>query len=66
MTNKTQFPIPLLILDIFGTFLVAVGLYGLLGGENVVTPYALVLIIVGALLMLPLIVHFITRLGKSN
>ncbi len=66
MSNKINFPIPLLILDVFGTLLLAVGLYGLIGEENLVTPYALFLIVLGGLMMLPLIVFFITRIGKSN
>ena len=68
MNEKTglKLPLPLLLLDIVGTLLVALGLYGMIAGDNPFTPYALVLIIIGALLMLPLIVFFVTRLGKSG
>lgn len=64
--TKIKFPVPLLILDVFGTLLLGVGLYGQVADPNPVTPYALALIIVGAALMLPLIVHIIARISASS
>ena len=61
MTQPLKFPPWLLILDVIGTVILGLGLFGQFGGENFFSPFAIPMIIVGALLMLPLMVFLVTR-----
>ena len=61
MSQPRKFPPWLLILDIVGTVILGLGLFGQYGGDNLFSPFAVPLIIVGALLMLPLLVFLVTR-----
>ena len=66
MNQPLRLPPWLLILDIFGTLLLALGLFGQFGGDNLFSPYALPLIIVGALMMLPLLIFLVTRMTNRR
>ena len=61
MSTPLKFPPWLLALDIGGTILLGLGLFGQFGGANFFTPFAIPLIIIGALLMMPLMVFLVTR-----
>ncbi len=61
MSNPLKFPPWMLILDVIGTLIFGLGLFGQVGGDNLFSPFAIPLIIVGALLMLPLLVFLVTR-----
>ena len=61
MTQPPKFPPWLLILDISGTLLLCLGLFGQFGGDNVFSLYAIPLIVVGALMMLPLLIFLVAR-----
>ena len=61
MSQSLKFPPWMLILDIVGTVILGLGLFGQFGGDNLFTPFAIALIIIGALLMLPLLVFLVTR-----
>ena len=59
--NNLKIPPWILILDLAGTLLLALGLYGQFGGDSPLQQAAVPLIIAGALLMLPLVVFLVTR-----
>lgn len=61
MSHPIKFPPWLLILDVVGTILLGLGLFGHFGGDNLFAPFAIGLIVIGALLMLPLIIFLVTR-----
>lgn len=61
MSESLRFPPWLLILDVVGTVILGLGLFGQFGGDSLFSPFAIPLIIVGALLMLPLLVFLVTR-----
>ena len=70
MEEKTQIKLPIwaILLDVFGTLLLAAGLFGLFGGDELLSalPFdlreiSIALIVVGALLMLPLIIVIVQR-----
>lgn len=61
MSTPLKFPPWLLILDVVGTLLLGLGLFGQFGGDNLFSPFAIPLIIIGALLMLPLLIFLVTR-----
>ena len=61
MSNPLKFPPWMLALDICGTILLGLGLFGQFGGTNLFSPFAIPLIIIGALLMLPLMIFLVTR-----
>jgi hypothetical protein len=61
MSEPLRFPPWLLILDVVGTVILGLGLFGQFGGDSLFSPFAIPLIIVGALLMLPLLVFLVTR-----
>ena len=65
-------PVKLLVLDIAGALVAAVGLYELFsGGPSLMPPglmfpgYAVAFLIVGALMMMPLVKHILTRNGRK-
>jgi len=65
---KVSLPISLLVLDIIGTLLLALGLYALFGGRLGLfseigdsRQLAIALIIAGGLMMLPLVVMIVRR-----
>jgi hypothetical protein len=65
-------PIRLLLLDIAGAFLAAVGLYELFAGGAPLMPpglmfpgYPVAFLVVGALMMLPLVRHILNRNGQK-
>ena len=65
-------PIRLLLLDIAGAFLAAVGLYELFAGGPPMMPpglmfpgYPVAFLVVGALMMLPLVRHILNRNGQK-
>ena len=64
--TNIKFPAWLLVLDVVGTLLLALGLYGQFGDDNPFRQAALALIVTGALLMLPLVVFVITRLTNRR
>ncbi len=66
MSQPLKFPPWLLILDVIGTLIFALGLFGHFGGDNLFTPFAIPLIIIGALLMLPLLVFLVTRVTSRR
>ena len=75
MTNRKPLPWPpwVLALDVFGTLLIAAGLFGLFGGiepEGLdggdVKAISISLIVVGALLTLPLVVAVIRSAGQRR
>ncbi|MDJ0813170.1 MAG: hypothetical protein QNJ23_05540 [Woeseiaceae bacterium] len=61
MSNPPKFPPWMLALDVAGTIVLGLGLFGHYGGENLFSPFAIPLIIIGALLMLPLMIFLVTR-----
>jgi hypothetical protein len=61
MSQPLKFPPWLLILDVIGTLILGLGLFGQFGGNNLFTPFAIAMIIIGALLMLPLLIFLVTR-----
>ncbi|MBF0256482.1 MAG: hypothetical protein HQL47_08500 [Gammaproteobacteria bacterium] len=68
MNAKTQFPpINLLLLDLIGALMVALGIVEttdpgvFLDRENLFAYYNWVLIVIGSLLMLPMVLHMIKR-----
>ncbi len=66
MSQSLKFPPWLLILDVIGTLLLGLGLFGQFGGDNLFAPFAIPLIIIGALLMLPLIIFLVTRITSRG
>ena len=68
MTDKPgiRWPAWIIILDVAGTLCLALGLYGLFGGGNPFSPFAIPMIILGGLLMLPLIVYTVTRATSAR
>ena len=66
MSQPLKFPPWLLILDVIGTLILGLGLFGHFGGDNLFTPFAIPLIIIGALLMLPLLVFLVTRVTSRG
>ncbi len=65
---KLRLPVWAIMLDVAGTLLVAAGLFGLFAGESVpavealnLEAFAIPLIILGVLLMVPLIVFLVKR-----
>jgi hypothetical protein len=66
MNQSLKFPPWLLILDVAGTILLALGLFGRFGGDNLFAPFAIPLIIIGTLLMLPLLVFLVTRVTSRG
>lgn len=73
--RKIDLPAWAIVLDVFGTLLLAVGIYALVGGDELlfadfldIRPLAIPLIVAGVLLMLPLVGVFmgqVTRLDRS-
>ena len=61
MNQPLKFPPWLLVLDVIGTIMLGLGLFGQFGGDNPLSPFAIPLIIIGALLMLPLLIFLVTR-----
>jgi hypothetical protein len=61
-----KFPPWLLALDIVGTIVLGLGLFGQYGGDSLFAPLAIPLIIIGALLMLPLLVYLVIRVTNSR
>ena len=61
MSEPLKFPPWLLARDVVGTIILGLGLFGQFGGANLFSPFAIPLIIIGALLMLPLLVFLVTR-----
>jgi hypothetical protein len=66
--SKIRFPVWAVILDLFGTLFVVLGIYAQLGGEDLlfaefldIRPYGIVLILTGVLLMLPLVIFLVRR-----
>ena len=66
MSEPLKFPPWLLILDVVGTIILGLGLFGQFGGDNLFSPFAIPLIIIGALLMLPLIVFLVSRVTNRG
>lgn len=66
MSQSLKFPPWLLILDVVGTLLLGLGLFGQFGGDSLFTPFAIPLIIIGALLMLPLMIFLVTRVTNRG
>ena len=66
MSEPLKFPPWLLALDVVGTVILGLGLFGQFGGENLFSPFAIALIIIGALLMLPLLVFLVTRVTNRG
>ena len=65
-SSGPKLPPWLLILDVIGTLILALGLFGLFGGDNLFSPAAILLVIIGALLMLPLLVFVINRITSAG
>ncbi len=66
MRESLKFPPWLLALDVVGTIILGLGLFGQFGGDNLFSPFAIPLIIIGALLMLPLLVFLVTRVTNRG
>ena len=66
MNQPLKFPPWMLILDVIGTLFFGIGLFGQIGGDNLFSPYAVPMIIIGALMMLPLLVFLITRITNRR
>ena len=75
MTKRKPLPWPpwVLALDVFGTLLLAAGLFGLFGGiepegleGSAVKAISITLIVVGALLTLPFLVAVIRGAGQGH
>ena len=52
MSEPLKFPPWLLALDVVGTVILGLGLFGQFGGDNLFSPFAIPLIIIGALLQI--------------
>ena len=71
--RRIRFPAWAIILDLFGTLLLAVGIYAQIAGDDSVFPeflrihdFSILLILLGVLLMLPLVVIFIRQAVSSG
>ena len=71
--RRIRFPAWALILDLFGTLLLAVGIYAQVAGDDLVFPeflriqeFSILLILLGVLLMLPLVVILIRQAVSSG
>ena len=67
-SRKRRLPFGVVILDLLGTLLLATGIYGMLGGDDLLfakyvdlQEIAVALVIVGALMMTPLIFVMVRR-----
>lgn len=61
MSKALKFPTWLLILDALGTIVFGLGLYGQFRDDNLFAPFAIPMIIAGALLMVPLLIFLVMR-----
>lgn len=66
--RKFQLPAWTIILDLFGTLILALGIYAQFGGDELLfsefldlRQYAIIMILVGILLMMPLVMHLIKQ-----
>lgn len=66
MSETLKFPPWLLALDVVGAVILGLGLYGQFGGANLFSPFAIPLVVIGALLMLPLLVFLVARVTNRR
>lgn len=71
--RKIRFPAWAVILDLFGTLLLAAGIYAQIAGDDQVFPeflrvqeFSILLILLGVLLMLPLVIVVIRQVVSSG
>lgn len=71
--GKARFPVWPIMLDVIGTLLLAIGIFGQFGGEELpflefmpIKEYAIMLILLGVLLMMPLVIVLIKRAVSTD
>ncbi len=72
-SRTIRLPAWMIILDLFGTLFLALGIYAQFGGEELlfsdfldIRPFAIILILIGLLLMMPLVLNLIKRSISPN
>ena len=61
--DKPAFPVWALLLDIVGTLLLAIGIYGVVSAQ-LARSLAVALIIIGVFMMMPLVIVLVQRLSS--